>query len=104
MDCYYCKAKEYCIAAAQPGSMVCLVNRMRYGGTHADDAPPRQVGGFCQYCGQPLREIGMVVDKLTREKMISLHTDALMPGERKGKQIWDTGVTARNMRSGPVTT
>lgn len=87
MDCYYCKAKEYCIAAAQPGSMVCLVNRMRYGGTHADDAPPRQDGGFCQYCGQPLREIGMVVDKLTREKMISLHTDTLMPGERKGKQI-----------------
>lgn len=37
MDCYYCKAKEYCIAAAQPGSMICLVNRMRYGGTHADD-------------------------------------------------------------------
>ena len=28
-------------------------------------------------CGY--REIGMVVDKLTREKMISLHTDALMP-------------------------
>lgn len=53
---------------------------------------------------RPYREIGMVVDKLTREKMISLHTDALMPGERKGKQIWDTGVTARNMRSGPVTT
>lgn len=58
MDCYYCKAKEYCIAAAQPGSMICLVNRMRYGGTHADDAPPRQAGGFCQYCGRPLREIG----------------------------------------------
>lgn len=58
MDCYYCKAKENCIAAAQPGSMVCLVNRMRYGGTHADDAPPRQDGGFCQYCGQLLREIG----------------------------------------------
>ena len=32
-------------------------------------------------CGY--RESGMVVDKLTREKMISLHTDALMPGERK---------------------
>ena len=46
MDCYYCKAKEHCIAAAQPGSMVCLVNRMRYGGTHADDQPPRQAGGF----------------------------------------------------------
>lgn len=50
--------RPYPDGAAQPGSMVCLVNRMRYGGTHADDAPPRQVGGFCQYCGQPLREIG----------------------------------------------
>lgn len=36
-------------------------------------------------CGY--REIGMVVDKLTREKMISLHTDTLMPRERKGKQV-----------------
>ena len=35
-------------------------------------------------CGY--REIGMVVDKLTREKMISLHTDALMPGERYVEQ------------------
>ncbi len=51
-----------------------------------------------------MRRVIRGVDKLTREKMISLHTDALMPGERKGKQIWDTGVTARNMRSGPVTT
>lgn len=34
-------------------------------------------------CGY--REIGMVVDKLTREKMISLHTDALMPGGKKGE-------------------
>ena len=38
-----------------------------------------------------MRRISILVtaqtDKLTREKMISLHTDALMPGERKGKQI-----------------
>ncbi len=58
VDCYYCKAKEHCTAAAEPGSVVCMVNRMRYGGTHADDQPPRQAGGFCQYCGRPLREIG----------------------------------------------
>lgn len=50
-------------------------------------------------CGY--REIGMVVDKLIREKMISLHTDALMPGERKGKQIWDTGVTAPEYEERP---
>ena len=58
MDCYYCKAKGKCMAAAQPGSVMCMVNRMRYGGTHADDRPPRQEGGFCQFCGQPLRQIG----------------------------------------------
>lgn len=55
-ECYYCKAKEHCIAAAQPGSVVCMVNRLRYGGSHADEARPR--GRFCQFCGQPLREIG----------------------------------------------
>lgn len=37
---------------------MCMVNRMRYGGTHADDGPPKQAGHFCQFCGQPLREIG----------------------------------------------
>ena len=58
IDCYNCKAKKECIAAAQPGSVVCLVNRIRYGGTHADEAPPRQLGRSCQYCGHPLREIG----------------------------------------------
>lgn len=35
VDCYYCKAKEHCTAAAEPGSVVCMVNRMRYGGTAA---------------------------------------------------------------------
>jgi len=37
---------------------VCAINRMKYGGTHADDLPPRQQGAFCQYCGHALREIG----------------------------------------------
>ena len=50
-DCYYCKAKNQCIAAAQPGSVVCIINRMRYGGTHAEDRPRPQLGGCCQYCG-----------------------------------------------------
>lgn len=56
-DCYYCKAKAHCIAAAQPGSVVCMINRMRYGGTHADDRPKIQAA-FCPYCGQRLRIIG----------------------------------------------
>ncbi len=57
-DCYYCQAKNNCIAAAEPGSVIYMINRMRYGGTHADDSPKRQTGGYCQHCGQPLKEIG----------------------------------------------
>lgn len=58
MECHNCKAKNVCIAAAQPGSVVCLINRMRYGGTHAEEAIRRQQGDYCQYCGYRLREIG----------------------------------------------
>lgn len=58
MDCYYCKAKAKCIAGVMPGSMMCLLNRMHYGGTHADEMPQRQEGAFCMYCGQRLRQIG----------------------------------------------
>ena len=59
-NCYTCKAKGECSAAAQPGSIMCMINRMRFGGTHADEEPTRQPGRFCQYCGHPLREIGPV--------------------------------------------
>lgn len=57
-NCYTCKAKSECSAAAQPGSIMCMVNRLRLGGTHADEEPVRQPGEFCQYCGQRLRVIG----------------------------------------------
>lgn len=53
-DCSVCKARNNCMAAAQPGSVVCMVNLLRYGGTHADDAPSRPCGKFCQFCGKPL--------------------------------------------------
>ena len=53
-----------------------------YSGNGADGKNLERLASMCGY-----REIGMVVDKLTREKMISLHTDTLMPRERKGKQI-----------------
>ena len=42
----------------QPGSVLCLMNRMRYCGTHAEEEPRRQQGDYCQYCGHRLREIG----------------------------------------------
>ena len=57
-NCYTCKAKTVCSAAVQPGSIMCMMYRMRLGGTHADEEPYRQPGRFCQYCGKPLREIG----------------------------------------------
>ena len=30
MDCYDCKAKSVCAAVVQRGSVMCLMNRMRY--------------------------------------------------------------------------
>lgn len=58
MDCYDCKAKEYCLAAVERGSIMCTMNLLRYGGTHGDAQPKKQDGMFCQYCGKPLRVIG----------------------------------------------
>lgn len=58
MSCYNCKAKNNCMSAVQEGSVMCLVNKMRYGGTHAEEEPQRQIGSFRQYCGQPLKVYG----------------------------------------------
>jgi len=41
MDCYDCKAKSVCAAVVQRGSVICLMNRMRYCGTHAEEEPRR---------------------------------------------------------------
>ena len=56
--CYECKARFKCNAAVQQGSVACMVNLMKYGGTKSDNMTQRQPGNFCQYCGQPLRVIG----------------------------------------------
>ena len=58
MDCYDCNAKFQCAAVVEKGSIICMENRMRYGGTHAEDRPKRQPGDFCQFCGCRLRVIG----------------------------------------------
>ena len=55
--CDYCEANEHCILACQPGSMLCMVNRLRYGGTHADELRREKDVKFCQYCGRRLRAI-----------------------------------------------
>lgn len=46
------------MAVVQPGSVICMANRMKYCGTHADEEVQRQPGDYCQYCGHRLREIG----------------------------------------------
>lgn len=51
-------AVSHSTAVVQPGSVLCLMNRMRYCGTHAEEEPRRQRGDYCQYCGHRLREIG----------------------------------------------
>lgn len=33
MECCNCKTKNVCMAAAQPGSVICMINRMKYGGS-----------------------------------------------------------------------
>lgn len=59
--CLNCGAKSYCIEACQPGSYMCLMNRLRTGRTKADvlgheiaPANPQ----YCAYCGKPLKIIG----------------------------------------------
>lgn len=58
MSCYNCKAKLNCSSAVQEGSVMCMVNKLHYGGTHGEEEPQRQVGSFCQYCGKPLKVYG----------------------------------------------
>lgn len=58
MSCYNCKAKHNCSSAVQEGSVVCMINKLHYGGTHGEEEPQRQQGWFCQYCGSPLKEMG----------------------------------------------
>ena len=59
MSCYNCKAKHYCSSAVQEGSVMCMVNKLHYGGTHGEEEPlNRQEGSFCQNCGKPLKVYG----------------------------------------------
>lgn len=58
MSCYTCKAKNYCSSAVQEDSIVCMMNRVRYGGTHGEEEQLRQEGIFCQHCGKPLKVYG----------------------------------------------
>lgn len=56
--CDSCKAKNQCLAAVEPGSIMCTLNLMRSGHTHGDEQPPKTQSEFCQYCGARLERIG----------------------------------------------
>lgn len=46
-DCAKCKEKTVCKAVVYPGSVICLMNRMRQCGTHAEEDARRQPGEYC---------------------------------------------------------
>lgn len=58
MTCYDCAAKTFCIDACQPGSIMCLANKLRTGKTKADIMKSNRAAVFCCFCGKPLRTIG----------------------------------------------
>lgn len=56
--CLNCGAKSYCIEACDPGSVVCLANRLRTGRTKTDVLSHEAVPAnpqYCAYCGKPLK-------------------------------------------------
>lgn len=50
-DCSKCSARQSCIAAAQPGSVYCVIKLMQTGASKADmeSATPQQLPDFCPY-------------------------------------------------------
>lgn len=49
-ECESCPIKKSCGLAVQPGSMVCMVNRMRSGMTKEEEKPE-----FCPHCGRRIK-------------------------------------------------
>lgn len=51
--CNRCPVRNRCSIACEPGSVMCIMNRLRSGSTHDDEI--RETGGqCCPYCGRPL--------------------------------------------------
>lgn len=56
--CDTCKARNQCLAAVEPGSLMCAMNLLKSGHTHGEERSYSQEGVCCKYCGQPLKVIG----------------------------------------------
>lgn len=49
-ECKRCPIKKDCGLAVQPGSVVCMVNKMRSGMTKSDEKTE-----FCPHCGKRIK-------------------------------------------------
>lgn len=60
MDCTSCGARFRCPVAAEPGSVACIVVRLKLNETKESGGPYHIAGTpkFCPICGRPLRVIG----------------------------------------------
>lgn len=56
--CDTCPARNECIVACEPGSIMCMINRIRSGKTHGDMTTSKRFPVYCQYCGEHLKVIG----------------------------------------------
>lgn len=55
-ECACCKAANICLAAVEPGSVMCQINRLRFGQTKAEleREKKREPMRCCPYCGKLL--------------------------------------------------
>lgn len=51
--CNRCPARNDCILACEPGSILCMRNRMRSGKTHGDEIQEAHIR-YCPHCGRPI--------------------------------------------------
>lgn len=51
--CNRCPARNACIIACEPGSLLCMSNRMRSGKTHGDEIQEAHIR-YCPHCGRPI--------------------------------------------------
>ena len=73
--CTTCGAKGYCIEACEPGSIMCMANRMRSGKTKEDILRDQsrlpEDAKYCPVCGRSLKVIGS--ERFCRNPQCTMH-------------------------------